>query len=80
MKQLKKPKLFESAETDSINNPKLIGINYNGSSGLSNISSVSNKIILDHFEELPDINKQKIGQKRQGRIQNEEMNKEYSIF
>jgi len=32
----------------------LLGINYNGSSGLSNKSSISNKIILDNFEELPD--------------------------
>ena len=39
---------------DSFNNPKLLGINYNGSSGLSNLSNISNKIILDNFEELPE--------------------------
>ena len=43
-----------SPSLDSSNNPRLIGINYNGSSGMSNISSLSNKIILDNFEELPE--------------------------
>tara|TARA_B110000285_G_C14773237_1_gene445004 strand:- start:462 stop:611 length:150 start_codon:yes stop_codon:yes gene_type:complete len=45
---------INSPSADSRNNPRLIGINYNGSSGMSNISSLSNKIILDNFEELPE--------------------------
>lgn len=71
MKKTIKPQHINSL--DSSNNPRLIGINYNGSSGLSNMSSlikkqvisdelslnsgdgsISNKIILDNFEELPE--------------------------
>ena len=36
-----------------------MGINYGSNSNLSNNSSVSNKIILDAFEELPSHEKDK---------------------